>query len=84
MNKEEMNKRQISFKGWDLYKHLPECNNVMTVVYASFNDIFIFNTDGLSETDKVDLVNVLISEMQSGTNITRQIIKQCDNTYFVY
>ena len=84
MTKEEMNKRQISFKGWNLHDHLPLTNSIITVVYADFDNIFMFDSTDLSEQDKINLIQCLISEIQSGTNYTREIVKQVSDTYFVY
>lgn len=76
MTHEEINKRQISSNEWTLFDHLPTTNNILTVVYADFKNIFMFDSTGLSEAEKDDLVDSLILVLQSGTNVTRDIAKK--------
>lgn len=84
MTVKEMNDRQISFKGKSIYNAIPECESIITVVYADYDNIFLFSTDNLNDEEKKELVEVLIGEIQAGTNYTREIVKIIGNTYFVY
>lgn len=84
MTHEEINKRQISSNEWTLFDHLPTTNNILTVVYADFKNIFMFDSTGLSESEKDDLVDSLIVILQSGTNVTRDVAKKVGDIYFVY
>lgn len=84
MTHEEINKRQISSHEWTLFDHTPATDNIITVVYADFKNIFMFDSTGLSEDEKDDLVNSLIGVLQSGTSFTRKIVKKVNDIYFVY
>lgn len=84
MTQNEVNERQISSNEWTLHNHLPTTDNILTVVYSDFKNIFMFDSTGLNEEQKEDLVKSLICIIQSGANFSREIVKKVDNIYFVY
>lgn len=83
ITKEEIGKRLLSYKGIEIKDNL-HCSSVITVFYANYRDVFVFDADGLSDDAKIQLVNLLIEEIQKGTNYTREIIKRYSNVFFVY
>lgn len=82
MTEQEIKKRQLSFRGKSL-KEIKQCNSVITVAYASYEDVLIFNADDLSDVEKIDLVNSLIRNIQSESNFTREIVKRIGDVFFV-
>lgn len=82
--KEELDARQLNHLNESLFNNLPTCEEVIVVIYASYNDMFIFDSDGLDEIEKTALVFSLMREMQGGTVLTRKIAKKIENCYFIY
>lgn len=82
MTKTEIDKRLLSYNGKDNLDC--NCSSIIIVFYASYRDVFVFNSDGLSDDSKIQLVNSLIEEIQEGTNYTREIRRRYGNVFFVY
>ena len=84
MDLKTLNERQISHKGETLFNNIPEGKDIITVVYASYDDIFLFDVTGLLEEDINELLKELINTIQSGTNVKREVAKKIGSTYFIY
>ena len=83
INQTELDNRLINTKHL-CHESIEKLNNAFVVVYANTDTIFIYDGNGLSEKEKIELIEFLILQVQSGTNFKREIISQSNNIYFVY
>lgn len=80
MTEQELNKRLIVLNE----KRIPQCNNVITIVYVKITFIILFDADNLSDVEKNDLVNSFIRKIQKESNITSKTVKRIGDVFFVY
>ena len=83
INQQELNKRLIKTEHL-IIEDNERLNNAFVVIYGDTNTVFVYDGNGMTEQDRIELIEYLTTSIQVCTNFKRTIIAQSNNIYFVY